>query len=139
MSLENAVKNALLEAQEAFPEVLDITTGFDYSNKNLCSIYITADDEKHAPSPCTYSFITQICNISIIYFVGKELRDTVRDTCNAIAARVMTALQNNLTLDGFLRSGEIVSYTPGDDKINGDDAVIGLIQFQGKYFRSEHD
>jgi len=137
MSLAIAVKNALVAAQEAFPEVLSISTGFDYSNKNICSIYITTEEEKHAPSPCTYSFITQICNISIIYFIGKELRDTVRDTCKNIAARVMTALQNNLTLDGFLRSGEILTYTPGDDKVNGEDAVVGIIQLQGKYFRSQ--
>lgn len=137
MSLAIAVQKALVAAQAAFTEVKSISTGFDYKNNNMCSIYISCDEEKHAPCACTYSFITQVCNISIIYLVEKELRDTVRDAVNNIAARVMTALQNNLTLDGFLRGGEIVDYLPGDDKVNGEDAVVGIIQLQGKYFRSQ--
>lgn len=142
MSLAIAVKNALVAAQEAFPEVELISVGFDYkiSNHKTVAFISIAKTECNTLGACTAVYNTTPVYISVIRAVEKEDPAITQTECNNTAAKIVTALKENSRLiseqypDGFLISGKVILQEEGEDAPVGGHAKINVITFLAEYW-----
>ncbi len=121
---------------EMFQEVTYLSTGFDYSDDNNYAVW-TAPDEKKCPDAggCTSVPVVQDVLITVVHPIAQDTPEQARQDVSAVTKKIEAALRLDLTLGNSIIQGRILAIDEGEDVVNGNRVKLGVIRFQGKYWR----